>query len=70
MGQTISLADRQHRFKILDLFGRPFGRPEFDLPWNAREMPHYVVAVPANRTDVAPALLNESWSLIKADTTG
>ena len=56
-------------FEIFDLFGRHFGRAEFDLPWNAREMPHYVVAVPAERTDVAPRLRAEAWALIRAEAS-
>jgi FkbM family methyltransferase len=57
-------------FDVFDLFGRRFGRAEFDLPWNAREMPHYVVAVPAERTDVAPRLRDQACALVRADASG
>jgi FkbM family methyltransferase len=56
-------------FEIFDLFGRRFGRAEFDLPWNAREMPHYVVAVPTERTEVAARLRKEAWALIRAEAS-
>lgn len=52
-------------YTILDLFGRPFGPAEFDLPWDAREMPHYVVATPTARQDeVAAKLRRRAWSIL------
>lgn len=51
-------------YVLFDLFGRPFGPAEFDLPWNAREMPHYVVAVPATRTDIALKLRRRAWAVL------
>jgi FkbM family methyltransferase len=55
-------------YTVVDLFGRTFGRAEFNLPWNAREMPHYVVAIPSERQDVAPRLratTSEIWESLK-----
>ena len=57
-------------YRLLDLFGRPFGPVEFDLPWNAREVPHYVIAVPAERADVAPRLRAEAWALLQSEQVG
>ncbi|UPT88637.1 hypothetical protein HAP41_0000006025 [Bradyrhizobium barranii subsp. apii] len=52
-------------YAVLNVFGRPFGRAEFDLPWNAREMPHYVVAAPADRREeVAKKLRRRAWSVL------
>jgi FkbM family methyltransferase len=33
-------------YRLLDLFGRPFGRVEFEEPWNSVLVPHYCVASP------------------------
>ena len=45
-------------YEVVDLFGRPFSKTQFALHWNAREVPHYVVASPLGREDV-PARLRE-----------
>ncbi len=47
-------------YSLVDLFGRPFGPDQFDLPWNAREVPHIVVAAPAERQDVPLQLRTEA----------
>jgi FkbM family methyltransferase len=48
-------------YNIVDLFGRPFGKTEFALDWDVRGMPHYVVAFPIGRQDVATKLWEESY---------
>lgn len=52
-------------YQILDLYGRPFDPADFQLPWDARHMPYYVVAAPFERTDVAPRLRKEAWALLQ-----
>ena len=43
-------------YELFDLFGRPFGKREFYLPWNDHTVPHYIVAT----VDPAvPLLLNK-----------
>lgn len=51
-------------YRLLDLAGRPFTTEFFNLPWDQREVPHYVVAVPKEREDVAPKLRAQAWSIL------
>ncbi len=52
-------------YTIVDLFGRPFGQAEFALHWNAREVPHYVVAMPIGRRDVPVGLQERAYAAMQ-----
>jgi FkbM family methyltransferase len=52
-------------YSLLDLLGRPYGPREFALPWNNFEVPHYIAAVPAARSDAAGRLRDAAWQLLQ-----
>jgi FkbM family methyltransferase len=45
-----------HGYRLVDLFGRPFGRVDFQEPWNSVLVPHYCVASPEECVDTAAEL--------------
>lgn len=57
-------------YHLLDLFGSAFGPAQFDLPWDSRAVPHYIVAVPAERPEIAARLRAAAWAVVEAKQFG